>query len=151
MKYVAMDGKLNDHCVYVAWINELEKVTKYIEIVTPYRDGSDDELLVKIQDWILETGQVSEWWGTRTVEKSSSWFRIKADRKVFDQLRKYQTFCVLTAYSEYGDFVEQTDFKDKDIAFFDEKKEPLFFTTTHEGYLQLRNDSRYLLKQIENE
>ena len=39
-----------------------------------------------------------------------------------------------------GDVVEETDFGMNDIAFFDDKDLPLLFTTTHEGYIMIRDD-----------
>lgn len=149
MNYVTMDGALNTHDTFVKWLDELEKKTEYIEIVTPYSDGSDDELICEIREYILETKKVGAWWGTKTNRKNSTLFRIKANKKVFDLLRGYHTFCISVIHSEYGCSAETTDFGDKDIAFFDDRKEPIFYTTTHEGYLQLRTDCKSLLKRIE--
>ena len=36
--------------------------------------------------------------------------------------------------------VKDTDFGINDIAFFDDKELPLLFTTTHEGYITIRDD-----------
>ena len=33
-----------------------------------------------------------------------------------------------------------TNFGDDDIAFFDNEKEPLLYTVTHEGYIRVRED-----------
>ena len=56
---------------------------------------------------------------------------------VWDYIAEHR---VVTTDDEHGEWVEETDFGDKDIAFFDEKKEPMLFTITHEGYVGLRKD-----------
>ena len=54
-------------------------------------------------------------------------------------LEQFETFCKYT-FSNSHDIVKDTDFGINDIAFFDDKELPLLFTTTHEGYITIRDD-----------
>ncbi|MGN0142290.1 MAG: hypothetical protein ACI4AD_08670 [Roseburia sp.] len=42
--------------------------------------------------------------------------------------------------NSHDDIAVSTDFGINDIAFFDDDEMPLLFTTTHEGYITIRND-----------
>ena len=65
--------------------------------------------------------------------------KIKATKELFNYLKNFETFCKFkTGY--YGDYTEKTDFGINDIAFFDRNGEELLFTTTHEGYIDIRED-----------
>ena len=39
-----------------------------------------------------------------------------------------------------GDYAEITEFGSDDIAFFDDNEIPLLYTTTHEGFIIIRED-----------
>jgi hypothetical protein len=130
---------LKNHEEYLELLEKLERRTKYIEVVTPYSDGSKDDFIINMQEYITEKRRVTSWWGTTTRGRSSSLFKIRADNEVFNYLKKYSVFC-LTESDGRGFRIKLTDFGDKDIAFYDSKKKLLFCTTTHEGYLVLRED-----------
>ena len=112
MDYISIDKQLNEHEAYVKLLNMIRYKTKYVEVVLINGERFDD-LLDSVWDYIAEHRVVNRWWGT-----------VRGGRGA----------------DEHGEWVEETDFGDKDIAFFDEKKEPMLFTITHEGYVGLRKD-----------
>lgn len=127
---------LNDHNEYLKILNILEQKTTYIEYVLV--DEDDTQFIETLKNNIVTQKAVNKWWGTKTSQRCSL-YKIKASSEVFSQLKKYSTFCILKT-GDWGDYTEITDFGINDIAFFDDKLEPLLFTTTHEGYIQLRMD-----------
>ena len=80
----------------------------------------------------------NKWWGTKSSQKSKI-YKIKSSSDIFKYLKQFKTFCKYMV-SNNGDIVEETDFGINDIAFFDDKDMPLLFTTTHEGYIVIRDD-----------
>ena len=131
--------ELNEHSDYVKVINILESKTKYIEYVVV--DEDDVGLIDYLQGDIIQQKYVNKWWGTKT-SQSCCLYKIKSTPKLFSRLKKFSTFCIFKT-GDCGDYVESTDFGINDIAFFDDKSEPILFTTTHEGYIALRKDINY--------
>lgn len=137
MNYIDYKGKLNNHKKYKEIINALEGKCNYIEIVSNVRTGTN-ELINQLKDDIIFEGKVSKWCGTTSKGKSYL-YKIIASKKLFDLLRQYETFCKYYV-SPNGDYSKTTDFGLDDIAFFDNIDKPLLYTTTHEGYITIRDD-----------
>lgn len=127
---------LNEHNEYLKILKVLEQRTKYVEYVLV--DEDDTRLIDNLQDCIFAQKNVNKWWGTESSQRCRL-YKIKASPKLFSQLKKFSTFCELKT-GDWGDYTESTDFGINDIAFFDDKTEPILFTTTHEGYIELRDD-----------
>lgn len=136
MKLIDYTGKLNDHNEYLKVMIQLEKKCKYIEYVLV--DEDDTALIERFQAFIISQRLAKKWWGTKSSHKNKV-YRIKATSEIFKYLKRFETFCKYTL-TEYGDQAEDSDFGINDIAFFDEHDMPLLFTTTHEGYITIRND-----------
>lgn len=131
--------KLNEHNEYLKMLDILARTTKSIEYVLV--DEDDTGLVDLLQDDIYLQKDVNKWWGTKTGQRCRL-FKIKATPKLFSYLKRLSTFCVMKT-GDYGDYAETTDFGINDVAFFDDKPEPILFTTTHEGCIALRKDIRY--------
>lgn len=127
---------LNTQEAYRNALQYLKAHTRYIEIVLV--DESDTRLIDAFAKDIVETRKTKRWWGTKS-SRASTLVTIKATSQLFHYLNGFSTFCILTT-DAYGDHALSTEFGENDIAFFDEKKEPLLFTTTHEGYIEIRED-----------
>ena len=136
MELVDHTGKLNSHEEYLKIIRLLEQKSEYIEYVLV--DENDTRFIDKFNDLIVSVQSENRWWGTKSEQKSKV-YKIKASKELFKYLRKFETFCKYTV-SNYEDIVENSDFGINDIAFFDHEALPLLFTTTHEGYVTIRND-----------
>lgn len=134
MELIDYTGKLNNHKDYINALNYLEKKSQYIEYVLIF-DDEEDELLKKHKDLIISMERNNKWWGTKSSRKSSV-YKIKCDKELFRYLRNFETFC--NSEKEFGE--KTTEFGDNDIAFFDDAELPLLFTTTHEGYITIRDD-----------
>ncbi len=117
-------------------LNFLAKSTKFIEYVLV--DEDDTALVDLLQDDVYFQKVVNKWWGTKTSQHCNL-YRITATPKLFSYLKRFSTFCLLKT-GNFGDYAETTDFGINDIAFFDDKPEPILYTTTHEGYIALRKD-----------
>ncbi|MDE7329190.1 MAG: hypothetical protein K2N57_05555 [Clostridia bacterium] len=130
---------LNEHSYYVKILNVLERNTKYIEYVLV--DEDDVCFIDNLSDDIIQQKYTNKWWGTET-SRSCCLYKIKSTPKLFSRLKKFSTFCI-SKTDERGDYVETTDFGINDIAFFDDRLEPILFTTTHEGYISLRKEIRF--------
>lgn len=136
MKLVDYTGKLNSHADYLKMIKLLEKKSEYIEYVLV--DEDDTRIIDKFKDSVVSIQPKNKWWGTKSSKKSKV-CKIKASKELFQYLQKLETFCKYTV-SNNGDIVENSDFGINDIAFYDRDELPLLFTTTHEGYITVRND-----------
>lgn len=136
MKLDDYSGKLNSHVDYLKIIKLLEEKSEYIEYVLV--DEDDTEMIDKFKEFILSVQLKRKWWGTKSAQGKKV-YKIKASKELFRYLQSFETFCRFTV-SEYGDIAEETDFGINDIAFFDKNELPLLFTTTHEGYIMIRNN-----------
>ena len=136
MELVDYTGKLNNHNEYLQIINQLENKCKYIEYVLVNED--EIKFIEKFENFIISLEQKNKWWGTKSSKKNKV-YKLKSSNEIFKYLKQLETFCKYTL-SKDGDIVEDTDFGINDIAFFDDKEMPLLFTTTHEGYITIRND-----------
>lgn len=123
---------LNDHNEYLKVLEKLKNKTQYIEYVLV--DKKNTYLIEQLKNNILKIKLVNQWWGTETFEKHHL-YKINATSESFEFLKRYSTFCMVKNHK-----VIQTDFGINDIAFLDNKGEPLLFTTTHEGYIDIRKD-----------
>lgn len=136
MKLVDYTGKLNNHNEYLQTIKQLENKCKYIEYVLVNED--ETKFIENFESLIISLELKNNWWGTKSSHKNKV-YKIKASHEIFKYLKQFETFCKYTL-SKDGDIVEDTDFGTNDIAFFDDKEMPLLFTTTHEGYIIIRDD-----------
>lgn len=141
MELVDYTGKLNKHSEYLQVIRQLENKCRYIEYVLVNED--ETEFIEKFKSLIISLELKNKWWGTTSSQKSKV-YKIKSSKEVFKYLKQFETFCKYTIFNN-GDIVEDiddidTDFGINDIAFFDDKEMPLLFTTTHEGYITIRDD-----------
>ncbi len=136
MKLVDYTGRLNGHKEYLQVISKLENKCKWIEYVLV--DEDDQEFIEQFESLIISVNYKNQWWGTKSSGKSKI-YKLKASKEVFKYLIQFETFCKLV-FSDKGDIVKDTNFGINDIAFFDDKELPLLFTTTHEGYITIRDD-----------
>lgn len=141
MKLKDFTGKLNDNRDYLKMIDILENKSFYIEIVV-IDEKDNNDWVKEFSGNIIDEEIVSKWWGTETSAKNNL-YRIQASKDLFSKLKKYETFCKYYVLDS-GDSVGITDFGYDDIAFFDKNKEVLLFTTTHEGYITVREDLEIL-------
>lgn len=136
MKLVDYTGKLNSHGEYLNVLSFLEQKSSFIEYVLITDDYSFVE---KFKDDVILAKEKNKWWGTKSARKNKI-YRIKASKNMFKYLKEFDTFCKYSI-TKTGDVSEETDFGINDIAFFDSKNSiPLLFTTTHEGYITIRDD-----------
>lgn len=131
---------LTDHEQYLRLLSVLEKETVTIEIVLVNGEDTDAPLIKAVIPFLIKKELVNKWHGTRRGGKGAPKLTVRADKAVFAHLKKYEHFFV-NSRDEYGcDTVIETDFGQDDIAFLDKNGEPLFFTTTHEGYAVISAD-----------
>jgi len=136
MKLVDYTGKLNNHFEYLQIIKQLENKCRYIEYTIVDKD--ETEFIEKFESLIISLELKNKWWGTKSGQKNKV-YKIKSSKEIFEFLKQFETFCKYRA-SNNGDIAESTDFGINDIAFFDDKDIPMLFTTTHEGYITIRDD-----------
>lgn len=138
MKLMDYTGKLNNRIEYLNVINQLESKCQYIEYVLV--DEDDTMFIEYFKNLIISSDLKNKWWGTKSSQKNKI-YNLKSSKEIFKYLRQFETFCKYTSNkTNYGDIVENTSFGINDIAFFDDKELPLLFTTTHEGYITIRED-----------
>lgn len=136
MKLVDYTGKLNNHNEYLQTLKQLENKCKYIEYVLVNED--ETEFIERFESLVISSELKNEWWGTKSSQKNKA-YKINSSNEIFKYLKQFETFCKYIV-SKKGDIAEETDFGINDIAFFDDKDMPLLFTTTHEGYIIIRDD-----------
>lgn len=143
MKYEGIT--LTDHKQFLRLLSVLEKDTAALEIVQICGEDANETLIKAAMPFLLKKENVNKWHGTRCGGKGVPKYTIRADKAFFANLRRYEHFFA-NSRDEYGcDKVIETDFGLDDIAFLNKNGEPLFFTTTHEGYATIAAD---LLKKI---
>lgn len=137
MKLLDYTGKLNSHSEYLQVMKRLENKCKYIDYILV--DEDEKEFIERFENLVISVKLKNRWWGTKSGGRSKI-YKLKASKEVFKYLRQFETFCKYFV-SDKGDIAEETDFGINDIAFFDDEDElPLLFTTTHEGYIMIRED-----------
>ncbi len=136
---------LTDHPQFLRLLSALEKETAVIEIVQINGEDLNEPLIKAAQPFLVKKEYVNKWHGTKRGGKGAPKFTISADKAFFSHLKKYEHF-FKNPRDEYGcDTVVETDFGQDDIAFLNKSGEPIFFTTTHEGYATITAE---LLKRI---
>jgi len=135
--YIDYTMKLNEHSEYLKILNLLENKSKYIEYVL-INNNKKDNKLKEFENDIISINRNNKWWGTIS-KKNRNIYIIKTSKKMFDYLKTFETFCKYYN-TDKGDVSVLTDFGENDIAFFDDKDDPLLFTVTHEGYILIRKD-----------
>ncbi len=136
MKLVDYTGKLNNHATYLQVISQLANKCQYIEYVLVVED--ENEFIEHFKNLVISVKLKNKWWGTKSSGKCQV-YKLKASQEIFKYLKQFETFCKYI-FSSREDVVENTHFGINDIAFFDDKEIPLLFTTTHEGYITIRED-----------
>lgn len=140
MDFIDYTGKLNNHDQYLQIIKQLQSKCKYIEYAVI--DKNDKEFTEQFENLVISVNRQKQWWGTKSAQ-SIAVYRLKASADIFKYLKKFETFCKYISFQN-GRITEvraeETDFGINDIAFFDDSKTPLLFTTTHEGYITVRED-----------
>jgi hypothetical protein len=111
---------ISSHEQHIELLNKIRPLTKFIEIVIPYTDTPNDELILSFRPFLIERKKVHEWTGTISGGKASTLYRYSSFDYLFERLCGYESFF--------------TSFGDNDIAFFDADNNVIFYTTTHEGY-----------------
>lgn len=138
MKYEEIT--LTDHEQFLRLLSALEKETAALEIVQICGEDADEPLIKAAKPFLLKKESVNKWHGTRQGGKGVPKYTIRADKAFFRHLRKYEHF-FKNSVDEHGcDKVIETDFGQDDIAFLNKDGEPLFFTTTHEGYATIARE-----------
>ena len=137
---------ISSHAQHVEILKRVEPFTKFVEIVSRYAGALTDELTTSLAQFLVETKEVWEWAGTISKGAASTLYRYSYDEALFQNLREYEGFFIHMPYrNSSDDFINipdsvvlwqmrYTSFGDKDIAFFDENNDLLFYTVTHEGY-----------------
>lgn len=138
MEYVDYISKLNDHDDYLKILDILKSKCIYIEYVL-VNGKKSDEFVNKFYTDIISRDKTREWWGTVTTPACIR-YRIKSSEELFNYLRNFETFVKYIMKEGYPDKCINTDFGINDIAFFDDKDDAMLFTTTHEGYITVRED-----------
>lgn len=140
MEFVDYTGKLNNRNQYLQVIKQLQSKCKYIEYAV--LDKDDKEFTEQFENLVISVNRQKQWWGTKSAQNASV-YRLRASKDVFKYLKQFETFCKCISFQN-GRITEVraeiTDFGINDIAFFDDTKTPLLFTTTHEGYIMIRED-----------
>ena len=136
MTFLDYTEKLNEHKAYLRVLKELENKCKFIEYVLI--DDEDIEIIEKFKDNVISSEYKNKWWGTKSSDKCKV-YKLNSSKEIFEYLMQFETFCKYDI-ADKGDNVQNTDFGINDIAFFDDEDMPLLYTTTHEGYINVRND-----------
>lgn len=140
MKYEGI--MLTDHQQYLRLLSALEKETVTIEIVRICDVRAETPFIKCAKRFLIKEETVNKWHGTRRGGSGVPKLTVRADKAFFAHLRRYEHFFVNTR-DKYGcDAVIETGFGRDDIAFLNGNGEPLFFTTTHEGYAAVSAELR---------
>ena len=139
MKIIDLWGELNEHSKYLKLLSILERKCNHIEMVCEF--AHKHELVKIFNKDIIYKRIVKTWWGTQRLGliPTNIMYGIRSSKRIFKKLEEYETFCKYFR-KKGGDLTEMTNFGYDDITFFDNEKEPLLYTVTHEGYIRIRED-----------
>lgn len=139
MELINYTGKLNSHEKYLEILNKIENRCKSIEYVLV--DDEDTTFVDYFKELIVSVDLKNKWWGTKTSKKCEV-YKIKPTKEIFTYLKQYETFCKCIVSSQNGIILDvlYTEFGINDIAFRDDRDMPLLYTTTHEGFITIRDD-----------
>lgn len=126
--------RLISHKQYLKLLDVLEKRTRTIEIVQICDEDLDEPLIKAAMPYLIKKERVNKWHGTRRGGCGAPKFTIRADKELFNHLRKYESFFRSMTDENRLEYVRETDFGLDDIAFLDSGGAALFYTTTHEAY-----------------
>lgn len=138
--------KITTKLEYLNILKSLEKQTKYIEFLQPYDVLVENSIVTNVEDhYIIATKNVSNWNKSGAKGKLLKINVTNENKiKIFDMLKKFDSFFFNTFNMKYGETVEYTDFGLSNIAFFNIKGELLFYTITHEGLAFIDTDLNIL-------
>ena len=126
--------KLTSHDQYLKLLKLLEREATIIEIVQINGDDQNDPIIKAAQPYIIRKQNVNQWLGTLRKGAGVPKYTLRAEKPFFGFLQRYEGVFFNEMDKRGCDTVRETDFGQDDIAFFNRKGEPLFYTTTHEGY-----------------
>ncbi len=127
---------LTDHTQYVKLLAALQPKTAYILLVQITGEDLQDSVAAKAISCmdLIEKSAVNRWPGTIRSGKGAMQYLFGANNQFFTFLKTFPSF-FFNRKDPWGcDTVEETAFGQDDIAFLDNGRHPLFYTTTHEGY-----------------
>lgn len=112
----------------------MEKNTKYIELLQLIDDNESNFIIEKYNQLLITKKNVFNWndSGAKGVVYKFD-IKFSDKEKIFNDLRKINSFFYNTWDNKLGETVETTEFGYMNIAFFDSKGKLLFYTITHEG------------------
>lgn len=132
-----MDGfnrvLLNTHEQYLELLAKIEKRAVYVEIVQICVQKSPDQIIefAKEHLQLIDKKSVYKWFGTISHNTAPKYIFVLT-KSFWDFLRQFSSF-FFNGSNECPWDIINTAFGMDDIAFLDEKYQPLFYTTTHEG------------------
>lgn len=131
--------EIKNHQEYIDILNKLKEKTKYIILVQINGYDEDDEIVVYANS-VMELEQkreVRKWLGTVTRGGKAVQYTYVVSKAFFKYLYGFSSFFFNTTSREGGFQVIDTEFGLDDIAFLDQDRNVLFYTTTHEGYANI--------------
>lgn len=128
--------ELTNHEQYLRLLEKLRKKTVYIMLVQINEEDEREPILAKALSCmeLVERRCVSKWLGTVRKGPKAPRYLFRADDRFFKFLKGFPAFFFNRKDGWGCDIVEETDFGQDDIAFLDQERSVLFYTTTHEGY-----------------
>lgn len=131
--------EIKNHQEYIDILNKLKEKTKYIILVQINGYDEEDEI-VAYANSVMELeqkGEVRKWLGTITRGGKAVQYTYVASKAFFKYLYGFSSFFFNTTSRGCGFQVIDTEFGLDDIAFLDQDRNVLFYTTTHEGYANI--------------
>lgn len=128
--------ELTNHEQYLRLLEKLRKKTVRIMLVQINEADEREPILAKALSCmkLIEKRYVNKWPGTVRKGSKVPQYLFRADERFFKFLEGFPAF-FFNRKDQWGcDLVEETDFGQDDIAFFDKEQRMLFYTTSHEGY-----------------
>ena len=137
--------ELKSHEQYLDILNRVKKRTVYVEIVQisglSKKYIKNDKVVQFANEHLrlIEKCKVNEWLGTWSDPKGKKYLYsiYYNDETFWDFLSGFSSFFFAGVNESEKYVVEETEFGLDDIAFLDKDKNPLFYTTTHEGYAHI--------------
>lgn len=130
--------ELNNKEDFAIYINKVFKYVRKIEyVILEFDNKANKKILKYMKDNNIRPKKVKSWKGTTTSSKSNLLYRFNASPLFKELLLGFDNFFTISkkeiSKNVYSCSIEETNWGQSDIAFYDNKNKVISFVIAHEG------------------
>lgn len=138
-KFISIE--LRSHKEYLELLKKLQPSTKYIDLVQIDDNQNDAVIVYALSNLkMIHKEKTNTWLGTQRGGAGVMKYTFEMNNTYWNYLSSFTSFFYNYKKDDGEDDIQTTEFGFSDIAFLDKEMQPLFFTTTHEGYAIIKQE-----------